>query len=218
MKKLLLAVCLILPVSANAITLGTFNFNDSQFGDTVTASDGGTDANTNWLNVVNSNPGLVGSLTGANFDTGIANIGAPSVSYTIGYNAGIQNGVGDDIGIVVARYSSDPFDIAFSTDGVTFGPTVTIGAASAVATGENRTYFYNGGGPFSSQLFVHALDLGNFGIADGASIAAVRITGSTELDLIRAGGLTAVPEPSTYILFGMGLAGLMLIGRRRKSV
>ena len=58
-----------------ALTLGSFNFNDSQFGNTLGESDGGTFSDNNWLNVVNANPGNPGALTGANVNTGIANIG-----------------------------------------------------------------------------------------------------------------------------------------------
>src|SRR5262245_34517342 len=55
---------------------------------------------------LNGNPGSPGFLTGANFNTGIANIpGAPV--YTIGYNTSITNGPGADFGVVTARFSTN---------------------------------------------------------------------------------------------------------------
>jgi hypothetical protein len=88
---------------ASTIMLGTFSFNSRQFGNTLTQSDGGTFLNNNWLNVVDSNPGSPGALTGPNFDTGIANIGidGTTIDYTIGYNTPIVNGAGADFGLVV---------------------------------------------------------------------------------------------------------------------
>ena len=58
-------------------------------GDTLVESDVSSSSTfraRNWLNVVNSDPGNPGALTGGNFDTGIANIGlfqgGPTVIYT----------------------------------------------------------------------------------------------------------------------------------------
>lgn len=81
--------------SASTITLGSFNFNSNQFGNTLTESDGGTYRMSNWLNIVNADPGNPGALTGPNFNTGIANIGdfgTVPIDYTIGYNTPIVNG------------------------------------------------------------------------------------------------------------------------------
>ena len=56
-------------VAYGQTSLGAFTFNDNQFGNTLTESDGGTFSSTNWLNVVNVDPGNPSYLTGANFDT-----------------------------------------------------------------------------------------------------------------------------------------------------
>jgi hypothetical protein len=130
--------------AAQAATLGAFQFDDAKFGNTLIESDGGAFSASNWLNVVNGNPGNPGYLTGANFDTGIANIGfGGAATYTIGYTTGIGNGAGADLGIVTARFSfSDTINIAFSTDGVNFSASQALGPGLAVATGVNRNYFY----------------------------------------------------------------------------
>src|SRR5437016_5892520 len=65
--------------------LGSFSLNDSQFGDTLIESDGGVLRSSNWLATNNLDPGNPGALTGANFNTGIANV-TPAISYTIGYS------------------------------------------------------------------------------------------------------------------------------------
>ncbi len=209
----LVAASAAMHAQAATVTLGTFNFDSTKFGDTLIESDGGTFRNSNWLNLANANPGNPGALTGANFDTGIANIGfSGAVSYTIGYGSGIVNGAGADLGVVVARYSTDDFSMSF--DG---GSSFNIGAGSAVNTGVFRNYFYGGGGPYGSTLFVHMIDLSDYGFAAGASISSVSITSGTQLDLIRVAGVAAVPEPETYALL---LAGLGLVGvaaRRRRG-
>lgn len=216
MKLIICALSLLASAAATAqTTLDTFIFDDNLFGDYLIESDGGSYSFGNWLNVVNSNPGNPGFLTGVGFDTGVANIGLGSnVSYTIGYNLGIVNRPGADLGIVVARFSEDPVRFAVSQDGTSFGADQDFGAATGVDTGVMKTYFYGGGGPFEAELFVHPIDLSDFGIAEGSSILATRTTGTTQLDLIRVAGLYAVPEPATIAVFGLG--ALALLRRRRR--
>jgi len=199
------------------VMLGPFDFNSNQFGNTLIQSDGGTHANENFLNVVNANPGSPAFLTGPNFDTGIANIGAEGpLSYTIGYNTPILNEPGFDLGVVVARFSTDSFLMAVSADGVNFGNNVMIPADFQVTdTGVQKQYFFDtvGPPPFPATLWVHSFDIFNtFGVN---TVRAVRITGTTELDLIRVAGLNpvpAIPEPSTFLL---GATGLALLACRR---
>jgi hypothetical protein len=96
------------PAVASTVSLGPFSFESSEFGNTLAQSDGGIFANANWLNVINANPGSPGFLTGANFNTGIANIGLGGESpvYTIGYTTPITNGPSADFGVVTARFST----------------------------------------------------------------------------------------------------------------
>jgi hypothetical protein len=208
------------------VILGTFDFNSSQFGNTLAQSDGGTFANNNWLNTVNANPGSPGYLTGANFNTGIANIGfgGNMPNYTIGYSTAITNGTGTDLGVVTARFSTgDSITLAVSTDGgVTFSAPQVFGPGLATNTGVSRNYFYNGFGGNQANLFVTPIDLAAFGLAAGANVNAIRVTGAPELDLIRVAGFQraaqqAVPEPLSVAVFG----GLTVVGglmaRRRMT-
>ncbi len=193
-------------------TLGSFTFNDNLFGNSLVESDGGTHANGNYLNTAgNVNPGNPGYLTGNNFKTGVANIGlAGPVEYRINYLTTITDIAGDDFGVVVARYSSDPFDISVSQDGVTFSPVLGVSAATAVATGVSTSYYYAPGGQFTADLYVHSFDLSTFGVA---SVKAIKVRGYTELDLIRVAGFEAVPEPASVAAFAVG--ALALLRRRR---
>ncbi len=197
-------------------TLDTFVFDDTLFGDSLLESDGGTFSFSNWLNVVNAHPGSPGLLTGANFNTGIANVGMAGISpvYTIGYNTPIFNNPGDDLGVVVARYTEDDISLAISADGSSFTAPITFFASSAVDTGVHYQYYYGGGGPFDSELFVQPVDLSDYGVGLGQSILAVRVTGSPQLDLIRVAGFQAVPEPTTMTLMTLGIVGYL---RRRKG-
>lgn len=215
---LALAAVGIAALSAADIHLGSFTFNENQFGDTLIEPDNGEFSASGWLNVVDVDPGNPGYLTGANFDTGIANIGMDTpLAYRIGYNTPIVNEAGLDLGIVVARYSADDILIRVTRDGVNWGPFMHLGWEDAVDTGVHKDYYYS---EFlqGAELYVHALDLGAFGLKAGQSVVAIEITGSTELDLIRVAGMNkAVPEPASIAALGIGAFGLLRRRARRSS-
>jgi len=206
------------------ITLGTFNFNSNEFGNTLNESDGGTFRSSNWLNVVDMDPGNPGALTGPNFNTGIANIGFNSntaIDYTIGYSTPIVNGPGSDMGLVTGySYLGDTYHVAVSTDGIHFTPFVDFAGASGTDTLVNMSYWYGGGGPFATDLIVVPIDLSSFGISSGGSVVAIEIEGrpGEQPDVFRIAGFqsnTSVPEPSSLIMLGSGLFAVARILRRK---
>ena len=215
MKLILSALAITAFTGAFAQTsLDYFVFDDALFGDSLLESDGGTFSFSNWLNVNNASPGNPALLTGANFDTGIANIGLSGApTYTISYSTPIINHVGDDLGIVVARYTEDNIVFAVSTDGVSFSSNTVYGPSTALDTGVHKRYFYGGGGPFDAELFVQPVDLSDFGLNLGDSILATRTGGFSQLDLVRVAGFAAVPEPGSMAAIGLGVA--FLSSRRR---
>lgn len=223
---------------AGTVTLGAYSFDDRLFGDSLVEHDGGAHSAANWLNVDKVNPGNPGYLTGANFDTGVANMGIGSlsspwkpsiqVSYDIFYDTAIANGAGADLAVVVFRGSTDPkywdnFYLSVSTDGTSFGAAQWFGKYGAVSTGVQKTYWYMARGEdVNGGLWVHLIDLDAFGVGAGAGARAVRITSDApivqpELDLIRVAGFRPVPEPATGLLLGSGLALLAAWGRRRRG-
>lgn len=228
MKKSPLAAlsAIALALSAGAahadVTLGTYDFNSAQFGNSLGESDGGAFSSRNWLNTSNFDPGNPAYLTGANFETGIANIGYdgnPPV-YTIGYGSWITNGTGADLGVVTAQYSTgDSISLAVSTDGVNFTSALTYGPGLASSTGVGKTYYYGGGGPYGATLFVTSINLDDFGLGAGQTIQAVRISGSPQLDLIRVAGFaTSVPEADSLAMMIAGLGLVGALARRRRAV
>ncbi len=214
----------LMAASASAVTLGAFTFDPNRFGDTVTDNDGGALAASSWLNTVDVDPGVPGVLTGADFETGVANLGLDgnTTQYTIGYGDPIPNVAGDDLGIVVARFSTDSVLLSVSLDGISFSPTQVLPAGAAVATGATRDYFFpaaTGGGPFPADLFVMPVDLSSFGVAPGQTVAAIRIAdgGDSELDLVRVAGfaVASVPEPAVLPLLAVLGGAIALRSARR---
>ncbi|MBL8589327.1 MAG: PEP-CTERM sorting domain-containing protein [Methylobacteriaceae bacterium] len=133
---------------------------------------------------------------------------SPGASVTLGFSAGILNGPGADLVLLDAGV---PADFVVTINGVTQ-------AGTSIATG----FSANGFG-----ITALALDLSAFGVAAGGSATSALIgmdQGTPIPSLSYAGVLntglsSAVPEPSTWAMMLIGLAGLgSLSARRRRSM
>src|SRR5262245_43470728 len=108
------------------ISLGSFNFDPTHFGDSVIQTPGNSTIlapQRNWFNVVNVDPGVTGALTGPNFNTGLLAAGFAEANpefiavRTIGYATPIINRPGPDVGIVLGFEPRVPTFVSVSTDG-----------------------------------------------------------------------------------------------------
>lgn len=200
------------PAVAAPVMLGAFSFDSALFGNSLIESDGGFRSINSFLNAAgNVAPGNPAVLTGVGFGTGVANIHLSDVNYTIGYASPIRNNAGADFGVVTARFSTtDTIRLTINATQRDYGPSL------AVATGSGAYYFF--GDRFHETMrYVTPIDLSDFGVAPGAGVTMINVTGAPELDLIRVAGFTSaaqdLPEPATFALLGLGVLGLYLLRR-----
>jgi len=188
-----------------------FTFNDAQLGNTLLESDGGTFRNSNWLNIVNANPGNPGALTGANFDTAspisVWAVRLSTLSVTI---QPLRTGLVRTLESFSARFSvSDTFNLAVSTDGI------KLYSVHGFRARARRDHRWSRGITFMPAMAhspllssLHRWTSTYFGLAAGATISAVRISALPEGDLIRVAGINAIPEPSSILLISSGMISL----------
>jgi hypothetical protein len=220
MKKILILSVLILSFFylrvAHAVTIyGGYTFDDKAFADQATNLDTGSISLAGGATDVND------ALSGFSPTKGIFNIGVPGRSnhfqldFTDLYAV---NNPGDDIVFFEARYSSDPYQISVREVGNSFTRFINYGAGDFVDTGATAIR--------SSTAYALAFDLSDFELSSGAEVDAMQFRalqnsdGITEGDPVMAGVLNSgapepVPEPTTMLLFGTGLLGLIGFGRKK---
>lgn len=93
----------------------------------------------------------------------------------------------------------------------------TIAEGTAAYTGDLMALQWLGFDANQAQLISEVLPQGNYTATVTGSVAGV--FGSTYLAEFKlsASNIAAVPEPSTYALMGLGLAGISLVSRRRQQ-
>lgn len=187
---------------ASAVAVGGYTFNPNAFADTVISSSG-----------TFSTSG--GTLSSVLTDT---DAGTYAFSFTTG--AFVEMGFTDNTLVNGAGADLVLFDLGVPDS---FKLSITIGGTmlsyASVATGESA-----GGFPLNAV----AIELGDFGIASGASLSSIVIgldfIGSEgtvpSLSLVGAlnsGDVGNVPEPATLLLTGLALGGLGVSSRRKQQ-
>ena len=180
-----------------------------------------------WLGVT---PGAIAGEFGNNLYFGLSIISTGAAN-TFTLNQLLYQ---DNLGPLVFNgdtYSSNFVGINFGTDGVVGGAggaadsIVTLNAAGSTAVnalfyrGVSNFYSPIGGGSNQAQLnaSINSLNASGFTLTGGYCLSAVagQTTCAPQTSLVNASISSAVPEPSTYALFGAGLAALAFVRRRR---
>ena len=142
------------------------------------------------------------------------NPGTITVSFTTG---SVFDGLGEDLVIFDSYGSSEGFTLEISADNVTYYTIGTFDGSTAIQQ------FGPFGPTWSTFVDIAAapIDSASFLRLTVAPLIVNGFPQGYDLDAIFAlnfrPGAVSVPEPATLALFGAGLAGLCLIGRRRKA-
>ena len=195
--------------SHSVITIGPYNLPDNAFADVVTQVGGSAVPSgiADWCNVANAALTVQTALAGAgNENTGICNLADDMVFQLDFTDNSVTNGIGPDLLFFDARFSDNSYSIAVSTDGVIFTASVAFAAASAISTGELRSYFFpagTGGISFGATVWAFEINLDVFGIPANGTIVSIRFNGTNgEADPLGAAELKQQTVPTAHTTWG----------------
>jgi hypothetical protein len=203
------------PNTAAATFIGSLGF-DAMLEGGLTFSPGGVAYAVEHLN------GATNDLVTVDVNTGAATTVAPigtsyhDINGLVWRSDGMLVGLVDDAAGGLATI--DPVTGAFST---IVPLTFSVGAIGGMTTDYSSGTNYLGTGIVNgSDLFPGTNSLYTFDAFTGATSYVGTFSGSNDPDGISGlaySNATTVPEPATMSLFGLGLAGLGFVRRRRKS-
>ena len=194
--------------AASAETIGTFDIVATPTSASLVAGGGGS---WGWLNVANVAIGENEAFTGFSvIDDGFANGPAgTTVEMTFAVGTAV-NQAGDDLVLFDGRFSDNSYAVSTDFDG--FTAEILLPDTVFIDTGESRSYFFVGTGPFDARVMAAAIDLSALGVPAGGSVTKVRVRGTSgEVDPLGLGSL--VPEPATLSLLAFGAFAAL---RRRR--
>lgn len=218
----LLALSTLLLFSGNAIalTIGGIDFEDNAFADKLISSNPTTSVPFVYpidsalyedvFGIVGAASSIEEAVVGGNISNAAGNFakdGYLELGFTDNY---LVNGPGNDLALFELGHSIDPFGVSLEAGGV------VIEYASAF------TGYYTASAGIETPLPINVafVDLNDFGIVDGALIDRFFIGGIESLTTLSvAGALNSspapVPEPSTAVLLGLGMASFVGFARKR---
>lgn len=222
-KTMLAAAIALASLAAQAsTTIGGYTFADNAFADSLVASSG-------TFTIVGTVPGVENNLVDNNPFTGVYDRSDASSSLTLQFTkTSMVNGAGADL-VLFDLGTNDRFSLTIN--GVTLGNNDTKFLTTTVEQGIYDT----NGKVIKDQLNAVAVDLSDFGIAQGAKVNTFTVgmnlgtlaplPGDSKnqsvptLSIVGALNTTTapVPEPETYAMMLAGLGAIGAMVRRRKK-
>lgn len=113
--------------------------------------------------------------------------------YEATFSPAIVNGAGEDFVVFDARFDTGLYVVSTSYDGFS----TSLPVWGWIDSGEIRSYWYDGGGPWTAAVWGAPFDLTDLGVPTGVPVSTVRVTAAaadTSCDALGIGALGEVPD------------------------